>query len=101
MIFLDYHVNIIPLDHVDDVPVVEPNQHGDVLVVPDHVLVNEDEDLKKEEFEEEEEPQEEEDDMEVDIEEDNNDPDLTYPYEKVDPLKPLSSVFKSEPEDVI
>nr|GEY30087.1 hypothetical protein [Tanacetum cinerariifolium] len=32
-------VNVIPPDHVDDVPVVEPNQHDDVLVVPEHVLV--------------------------------------------------------------
>ncbi|GKC40795.1 hypothetical protein Tco_1053179 [Tanacetum coccineum] len=60
-------VNVIPLDHVDDVPVVEPNQHDDVPVVPEPVLVDEDEDLEEEEFEEEEEPQEEEDDMEVDI----------------------------------
>ncbi|GJR77773.1 hypothetical protein Tco_0090138 [Tanacetum coccineum] len=28
-------VNVIPLDHVDDVPVVEPNQHDDVPVVPE------------------------------------------------------------------
>ncbi|GKC85586.1 hypothetical protein Tco_1141303, partial [Tanacetum coccineum] len=52
-------VNVIPPDHVDDVPVVEPNQHNDVPVVPEPVLVDEDE------FEEEEHPQEEEDDMEV------------------------------------
>ncbi|GKD70736.1 hypothetical protein Tco_1324826 [Tanacetum coccineum] len=82
-------VNAIPPDHVDDVPVVEPNQHDNVLVIPEPVLVDEDEDLKEEEFEEEEEPQEEEDDMEVDIEEDENEPELTYPYEEVDPLNPL------------
>nr|GEV89667.1 hypothetical protein [Tanacetum cinerariifolium] len=58
-------VNVIPPDHVDDVPVVEPNQHDDVHVVPEAVLVDEDEDPKEEEFEEEEQPQEEEDDMEV------------------------------------
>ncbi|GKA42494.1 putative reverse transcriptase domain-containing protein [Tanacetum coccineum] len=80
-------VNVIPPDHVDDVPVVEPNQHDDVPVVPEPVLVDEDEDPKEEEFEEEEDPQEE-DDMEVDIEEDENDPELTYPYEEVDPLNP-------------
>ncbi|GJW66300.1 hypothetical protein Tco_0120724 [Tanacetum coccineum] len=56
-------VNVIPPDHVDDVPIVEPNQHDDVPVIPEHVLVDEDEDPKKDEFEEKEDPQEEEDDM--------------------------------------
>ncbi|GKD72725.1 hypothetical protein Tco_1331007 [Tanacetum coccineum] len=93
-------VNVIPPDHVDDVPVVEPNQHDDVLVVPEPVLEDEDEDPKEEEFEEEEEPQEEEDDMEVDIEEDKNEPELTYPYEEVDPLNPPSPASELEPEDV-
>ncbi|GJU76529.1 putative reverse transcriptase domain-containing protein [Tanacetum coccineum] len=55
----------------------------------------------KEEFEEEEEPQEEEDDMEVDIEEDKNEPELTFPYEEVDPFNPLPPSSDSEPEDVI
>ncbi|GJY12037.1 hypothetical protein Tco_0381346 [Tanacetum coccineum] len=54
-----------------------------------------------EEFKEEEEPQEEEDDMEVDIEEDENKPELTYPYEEVDPLNPPPPASESEPEDVI
>ncbi|GJV60656.1 hypothetical protein Tco_1466756 [Tanacetum coccineum] len=94
-------VNVIPPDHVDDVPIVEPNQHDDVPVVPEPVLVDEDEDLEEEEFEEEEEPQEEEDDMEVDIEEDENEPELTYPYEEVDPLNPPPPASESEPEDVI
>ncbi|GJY29798.1 hypothetical protein Tco_0405565 [Tanacetum coccineum] len=59
-------VNVIPPDHVDDVPIDEPNQHDDVYVVPEPVLVDEDEDPEEEEFEEEEDPQEEEeDDMEV------------------------------------
>ncbi|GJS43160.1 hypothetical protein Tco_0568203 [Tanacetum coccineum] len=80
-------------------PVVEPNQHDDVLVVPEPVLEDEDEDPKKEEFEEEKEPQEE-DDMEVDIEEDKNKPQLTYPYEEVDPLNPPPPASESEPEDV-
>ncbi|GJZ69281.1 putative reverse transcriptase domain-containing protein [Tanacetum coccineum] len=31
-------VNVIPPDHVDDVPVVEPNQHDDVPVVPEPVF---------------------------------------------------------------
>ncbi|GJV17396.1 retrovirus-related pol polyprotein from transposon TNT 1-94 [Tanacetum coccineum] len=45
--------NYIPLNHVDDVPVVEPNQHDDVLVVPEPILEDEDEDLEEDEFEEE------------------------------------------------
>ncbi|GKB85773.1 hypothetical protein Tco_0958045 [Tanacetum coccineum] len=65
------------------------------------VLEDEDEDPEEEEFEEEEEPQEEEDDMEVDIKEDKNEPELTYPYEEVDPLNPLPPASESEPEDVI
>ncbi|GJX40033.1 hypothetical protein Tco_0255023 [Tanacetum coccineum] len=60
-------VNVIPPDHVDDVPVVEPNQHDDVPVDPEPVLVDEDEDPKEDEFKEEEDSQEEEDDMEIDI----------------------------------
>nr|GEY17279.1 hypothetical protein [Tanacetum cinerariifolium] len=56
-------VNVIPPNHVDDVPVVEPDQHDDA-------------------------PIEEEVDMEVDIKEDENEPDLTYPYKKMDPLNP-------------
>nr|GEV06029.1 hypothetical protein [Tanacetum cinerariifolium] len=86
-------VNVIPLDHVDDVLVVEPNQHDDVLVVPEPVLADEDEDLKEEEFKE--------DDMEVDIKEDDNEPKLKYPYEEVDPLNPLPPTSESELEDVI
>ncbi|GKB43519.1 hypothetical protein Tco_0888461 [Tanacetum coccineum] len=96
-------VNLIPPDHVDDVPVVEPNQHDDVPVVPEPVLVDEDEDPKEEKFQEEEEPQEEEeeDDMEVNIEEDENEPELTYPYEEVDPLNPPPPASDSKSEDVI
>nr|GEX54909.1 hypothetical protein [Tanacetum cinerariifolium] len=94
-------VNVIPPDHVDDVPVVEPNQHDDVPFVLEPVLVDEDEDPKEDEFKEEEDPQEKEDDMEVDIEEDGNEPELTYLYEEVDPLNPLPPISESEPEDVI
>ncbi|GJW07347.1 hypothetical protein Tco_1569770 [Tanacetum coccineum] len=93
--------NVIPPDHVDDLPVVEPNQPDDVPVIPEPVLVDEDEDPEEEEFEEEEEPQEEEDDMEVDIEEDENEPELTFPYEEADPLNPPPPASDSEPEDVI
>ncbi|GJR82191.1 putative reverse transcriptase domain-containing protein [Tanacetum coccineum] len=94
-------VNIIPPDHVDDVLIVEPNQHDDVPVDPEPILMDEDEDLEEDEFEEEEDPQEEEDDMEVDIEEYENEPELTYPYEEVDPLNPLPPAFESKPDDEI
>ncbi|GJX25391.1 hypothetical protein Tco_0231687 [Tanacetum coccineum] len=94
-------VNVIPPDHVDDVPVIEPNQQDDVPVVPEPVLVDEDEDPEEDEFKEEEDPQEEEDDMEVDIEEDENEPELTYPYEEADPLNPSPPASESEPEDAI
>ncbi|GKC84205.1 hypothetical protein Tco_1139922, partial [Tanacetum coccineum] len=94
-------INVIPPDHVDDVPVVKLNQHDDVPVIPEPVLVDEDEDPKEEEFEEEEEPQEEEDDMEVDIEEDENEPELTYLYKEVDPPNPPSPASELEHEDVI
>ncbi|GKE99965.1 hypothetical protein Tco_0023316 [Tanacetum coccineum] len=94
-------VNIIPPDHVDDVPVIEPNQHDDVPVVPEPGLVDEDEDPKEDKFEEEEDHQEEEDDIEVNIEEDKNEPELIYPYEEVDPFNPLPPASKSEPDDEI
>ncbi|GJW24217.1 putative reverse transcriptase domain-containing protein [Tanacetum coccineum] len=41
------------------------------------------------------------DGMEVDIKEDENEPELTCPYEEGDPLNPLLPAFESEPEDVI
>nr|GEU70254.1 hypothetical protein [Tanacetum cinerariifolium] len=94
-------VNVIPLDHVDDVPVVMPDQHDDVPVVPEPVLVNEDEDSEDDAMEEEEDPQEEEDDMEVDIEKDENELELTYPYEEIDPLNPSLPTFESESKDAI
>nr|GEW56257.1 putative reverse transcriptase domain-containing protein [Tanacetum cinerariifolium] len=81
-------VNVIPPDHVNEVPVVKPNQHDDVSVVPEPVLVDEDEDPEEDEFKEEEDPQEKEDDIEINIEEDENESELTYPYEEVDPLNP-------------
>nr|GFA25606.1 hypothetical protein [Tanacetum cinerariifolium] len=84
-----------------NVPVVELNQHDDVLVVPEPVLVDKDEDPEEDEFEKKEDPQEKEDDMEVDIKEDGNEPKLTYPYEEVDPLNPPPPASESEPEDAI
>nr|GEY48182.1 putative reverse transcriptase domain-containing protein [Tanacetum cinerariifolium] len=94
-------VNVFPPNHVDDVPVVELDQHNDVHAVPEPILVDEDEDPKEDEFKEEEDPQEEEDDMEVDIEEDENEPELTYPYEEMDPLNPPPPASKSKPADAI
>ncbi|GKF84796.1 hypothetical protein Tco_0249694, partial [Tanacetum coccineum] len=43
-------VNVIPPDYMDDVPVVELNQHDDVPVDPEPVLVDEDEDPKEDNF---------------------------------------------------
>nr|GFB14087.1 hypothetical protein [Tanacetum cinerariifolium] len=42
-----------------------------------------------------------EDDIEVDIVEDKNEPELTNPYEEMDPLNPPSPASESEPEDAI
>ncbi|GKD61266.1 hypothetical protein Tco_1298775 [Tanacetum coccineum] len=39
--------------------------------------------------------------MEVDIEEDENDPEVTYPYEEMDSLNPPSPASESEPDDEI
>ncbi|GKG47674.1 hypothetical protein Tco_0507159, partial [Tanacetum coccineum] len=39
--------------------------------------------------------------MEVDIKEDENEPELTYPYEEVDPLNPQPPASESEPDDEI
>nr|GEX01403.1 hypothetical protein [Tanacetum cinerariifolium] len=39
--------------------------------------------------------------MEVDIKEDENEPELTYPYEEVDPINSSPPASESEPEDVI
>nr|GEX58891.1 putative reverse transcriptase domain-containing protein [Tanacetum cinerariifolium] len=94
-------VNEIPPNHVDDVPVVEPDQHDDVLVILEPVFYDEDEDPEEDEFEEEEDPQEEEDDIEIDIEEYENETELTYPYEEIDPINPPPPASESEPKDAI
>nr|GFD46470.1 hypothetical protein [Tanacetum cinerariifolium] len=44
---------------------------------------------EEDKFEEEEDPKEEEDDMEIDIEENKNEPEITYLYVEMDPLNPL------------
>ncbi|GJT84109.1 putative reverse transcriptase domain-containing protein [Tanacetum coccineum] len=93
-------VNVIPPDHVDDLPVVEPNQPDVVPVIPEPVLVDEDKDPKGEEFEEEEEPQEEKD-MDIDDEEDEIKPELMFPYKEANPLNPPPPASDSKPEDVI
>ncbi|GKF48806.1 hypothetical protein Tco_0142057, partial [Tanacetum coccineum] len=89
------------LNHDDEVLVIEPNQHNDVPVVPEHVLEDEDEELEEEKFEEKEDPQEEEDDMEVDIKEDENEPELTCPYEETDSLNPPPPASEFEPDNKI
>ncbi|GJS67642.1 putative reverse transcriptase domain-containing protein [Tanacetum coccineum] len=94
-------VNEILLDYVNDVLVVEPNQHDDVPVVPESVLGDEDEDPEEDEFEEEKDPQEVEDDMEVDIEENENEPELTYPYEEMDPFNLLPPASEFGPDDEV
>nr|GEY87084.1 putative reverse transcriptase domain-containing protein [Tanacetum cinerariifolium] len=94
-------VNIIPPDHVDEVLVVEPNQHDELFVIPKPVLVNEDKDPEKDGFKEEEDLQEKEDDMEIDIVEDENELELTYPYKEMDPLNPPSPASESELDDEI
>ncbi|GJU42388.1 hypothetical protein Tco_1195345 [Tanacetum coccineum] len=91
--------NIIPLDHVDDLPDL-------ALAIPELALVDENEELEEKEFEdeevfEEEEPQEEGDDIEVDIEEEENEPELIFPYVEADPLNPPPPASDSEPKDVI
>nr|GFA48543.1 putative reverse transcriptase domain-containing protein [Tanacetum cinerariifolium] len=59
------------------------------------------EDLEEDKFKEEVDPLEEEDDMEIDIEEEKNEPKLTYPYEEVDPLNPSPPNSESEPDNEI
>ncbi|GJS89026.1 putative reverse transcriptase domain-containing protein [Tanacetum coccineum] len=92
--------NVITPDHVDDLPVVKPNQPDVVPIILEPVLVYEDEDPKEEEFDEEEEPQEEED-MDIDDKEDKNELELIFPYEEADPLNLSPHASDSEPEDVI
>nr|GEW08431.1 hypothetical protein [Tanacetum cinerariifolium] len=92
--------NIIPPDHVDDLLVVEPNQPDVVPIIPEPILVDEDEDLEEEEFKEEEELQKVED-MDIYDKEDENDPELTFPYEEVDPLNSPPPASDSNSEYVI
>ncbi|GJX80577.1 retrotransposon protein, putative, ty1-copia subclass [Tanacetum coccineum] len=97
-------VNVFPPDHVDDLSEVEPNQPDLALAIPEPALVDEneepdeEEEFKEEEEFEEEEPQEEEEDMEVDIEEEENEPELIFPYEEADPLNPPPPASDSSPK---
>ncbi|GJR27847.1 putative reverse transcriptase domain-containing protein [Tanacetum coccineum] len=98
-------VNIIPPDHIDNLPKVDPNQPDLAFAIPEPVLVDENEE-PKEEFEdeeefEEEEPEEKEEDMEVDVEEEENKPELMFPYKEADPLNPPPPASNSESDDVV
>ncbi|GJV22005.1 zf-CCHC domain-containing protein [Tanacetum coccineum] len=93
-------VNIFPPDHVNDLPEVEPNQPEPALVDENEEPEEEEEFEDEEEFEEEE-PQEEEEDMEVDIEEEDNEPELIFPYVEADPLNLPPPASDSESEDVV
>ncbi|GJV70396.1 hypothetical protein Tco_1490391, partial [Tanacetum coccineum] len=93
-------VNIFPPDHVNDLPEVKPNQPEPALVKENEEPEEEEEFEDEEEFKEEE-PQEEEDDMEVDIEEEDNEPELIFPYVEADPLNPPLPAPDSESKDVV
>nr|GEY41078.1 hypothetical protein [Tanacetum cinerariifolium] len=67
-------------------------------LVKDYLYENKD--PEEDEFKEEEEPQEEEG-IYIDDEEDENELELTFPYEGVDPLNPSPLAFDSELKDVI
>ncbi|GJS12327.1 hypothetical protein Tco_0369123 [Tanacetum coccineum] len=71
---------------MDDVPVVKPNQHDDVPVDPEPVLVDEDEDPEEDEFEEEEDPQKEEDDMESELDDEIDVEDAVEPKIETNPV---------------
>ncbi|GJY39340.1 hypothetical protein Tco_0425704, partial [Tanacetum coccineum] len=88
-------VNVFSHDHVDDLPDLAP-------AIPEPALVDENEELEEEEEEfEEEEPQEEEEDMEVDVGEEENEPELIFPYVEADSLNPPPPASNSESEDVV
>nr|GEV26664.1 hypothetical protein [Tanacetum cinerariifolium] len=79
-----------------DLPVVEPNKHDDVSAILEHVLVDEDEDPKEEEFEEEEEPQEEED---MEVEDTVESEDETVPASVYDVGESSTAPFLREDND--
>nr|GFC19065.1 hypothetical protein [Tanacetum cinerariifolium] len=56
---------------------------------------------EEDQFEEKEDPQEEEDDIEIDIEEDKNELEMTYLYKEMDPFNPPSPASESTPDDEI
>ncbi|GJT10567.1 putative reverse transcriptase domain-containing protein [Tanacetum coccineum] len=100
-------VNVFPPCHVNDLPEVEPNQPDLALAIPEPTLVDENEEPEEEEEEfeeeefEEEEPQEEGEDKKVDNGEEENEPELMFSYEEVNPLNPAPPASDSEFEDVV
>nr|GEV53494.1 hypothetical protein [Tanacetum cinerariifolium] len=98
----DYHGERISPDHVDDLPEVESNQHEPALVDENEELEQEEEEEFEDEEEfEEEEPQEEQKDMEVDVKEEENEPELIFPYVEADPLNPPPPASDLEFKDVV
>nr|GEW48303.1 putative reverse transcriptase domain-containing protein [Tanacetum cinerariifolium] len=94
-------VNVLSPDHVDDLPDLAPAILEAALVDENEEPEEKEEEFEDEEEFEEEEPQEEQDGMEVDIEEEENEPKLAFPYVEADPLNPPPPASDSEPEDVI
>nr|GEY47553.1 reverse transcriptase domain-containing protein [Tanacetum cinerariifolium] len=92
-------VNVFSPDHVHDLPKVKPNQLVPALV--DENEEPEEEEFKDEEEFEEEETQEEKEDMEVDIGEEENEPELIFPYVEVDPINLPQPALDLESKDVV
>nr|GEW28361.1 hypothetical protein [Tanacetum cinerariifolium] len=93
-------VNLFSPNHVNDLPKVKPNQPEPALVDKKEEPEEEEEFEDEEEFDEEE-PQKEEEDIEVDIKEEENEPELTFSYVKADHLNPMPPASNSEFEDVV
>nr|GEY05526.1 retrotransposable element Tf2 [Tanacetum cinerariifolium] len=83
--------------HDPDLPVVEPNQPDVVPAIP------EPDPVEKEPQEEEETQGGEElnDEMDVDVDNEANEPELTFPYEEANPPNPPPPASDSEIEDVV
>ncbi|GJR01099.1 hypothetical protein Tco_0059407 [Tanacetum coccineum] len=95
-------VNVILPDHDHDVPIIEPNQHDVVLVFPKPVVEIEYEDPKEDELKEERRSYKKIRRYRGStMEEDENKPELTYPYEEVDPLNPPPPASESELDNEI
>nr|GEU85071.1 hypothetical protein [Tanacetum cinerariifolium] len=81
-------VNVFLPDHVNDLL--------ELALVDENEEPEEEEEFEDEEEFEEEEPQEEEEDMEVDIEKEENEPELIFPYVGANPLIPPPPASDSE-----